>query len=85
MYDESINYALSMRQHNTIRANEEALLTDIQFAIGRNVIERNGTKKYSDEFLDALDDNGVIVVTPEHKADKWIFRLPDEEGNYDNY
>ncbi|AYJ38903.1 hypothetical protein [Lactiplantibacillus paraplantarum] len=85
MYDESINYALSMRRHNTIRANEETLLTDIQFAVGCNVIERNSTKKYSEEFLEALGDNGVIVVTPEQKADKWIFRLPDEEGNYDNY
>lgn len=85
MYDESIDYALSMRRHNTIRANEETLLTDIQFAVGCNVIERNSTKKYSEEFLEALGDNGVIVVTPEQKADKWIFRLPDEEGNYDNY
>lgn len=83
MYDEAILHALKARQYNAIRANERTLLSEMQFTIELNSVTTDGKKSYSAEFLDALEDHGITVVAPKSSDEKWIFSLPDVEGNYD--
>ncbi|MGQ2381750.1 hypothetical protein ACT543_03695 [Lactiplantibacillus plantarum] len=84
MYDDAINYALNTRKFNMIQANERTLLSEIQFTLGRNTIKCAGTKLYSDEFLKALVEHGVVVSMPKDKDDSWIFKLPDTEEDEDD-
>lgn len=80
-YTDEINYALRVRDQRAIDENEKELLMTIQFTLNTK-FTKPGSKRYSQQFLNALVLAGIDCYKPQASEDgKWHFELPRLEGD----